>query len=228
MGTSPAPDVVQASGDCPLHVAVRSMRIPLFVWMVEFGGFSSGLVIKNVENTDPMKHLKKAQGLLKKMAAYRKKVAKADKKGAAKPPMPAAIVPPPPPPEDPRPLAEQMATQKPGSTQAYLMEEPVYVKFHEVPAPPPEPKGKKGKKGKGGKAKKEKVIPPPPFSCTLDQALEIDRTEGKGAPYIGEQLKNLAKKYEDEKKNFEKEKKAAADAAAKAAKDKEAAKGKKK
>ena len=224
----------KASNDCPLHVAVRSMRIPLFVWMVDFGGFSPGLVMKNIENCDPMKHLKKAQGLLKKMLAYRKKVAKAEKKGAAKPPMPNAIIPPPPPPEDPRPLAEQMATQKPGSTQAYLMEEPRYVNFHEVPAPPPEPKGKKGKKGKGGKAKKEKVIPPPPFSCTLDQALETERTEGKGAPYIGEQLKNLAKKYEEEKKAAEKiaaekaklKAQQEKDAAAKAAKDKEAAKKK--
>jgi len=244
----------QASNDCPLHVAVRSLRIPLFVWMVDFGEFSPGLVMKNVENCDPMKHLKKAQGLLKKMAAYRKKVAKADKKGAAKPPMPAAIIPPPGPPMDhwyhnglggkgeklalPPPLEEQMATQKPGTTQAYLMEDPCYVNYHEVPAPPPEPKGKKGKKGKGGgKAKKEKVIPPPPFVCTLDQALEIDRTEGKGAPYIGEQLKNLAKKYEEEKKAAEKiaaekaklKAQQEKEAAAKAAKDKEAAaKGKKK
>ena len=181
------------------------MRIPLFVWMVDFGGFSAGLVMKNGENTDPMKHLKKAQGLLKKMMAYQKKVAKAEKKGAPKPPKPGAIIPPPPPPEDTRDVATRMATQKAGTTQAYLLEDPCYVNFHEVPAPPPEPKGKKGKKGKGGgKAKKEKVIPPPPFSCTLDQALETERTEGRGPPYIGETLKNLEKKYEEEKKAAEK------------------------
>ncbi|KOO29394.1 ankyrin repeat domain protein [Chrysochromulina tobinii] len=222
----------QASNDTPLHVAVRTLRIPLFVWMVDNGGFSAGMVMKNVENIDPMKHLKKAQGLLKKMQGYQKKVDKADKKGAPKPPMPAAIIPPAPPPPDLRPLAEQMATQKQGSIQAYLMEDPIYVNFHEVPAPPPEPKGKK-KKG-GGKAKKEKLIPPPPFICTLGQALEVERTERRGAPYIGEKLKDMEKKYEEEKKAAEKiaaekaklKAQAEKEAAAKAAKDKPAGKKK--
>ena len=67
----------QNSNDSPLHIAVRQLRIPLFMWMVEHGGFSAGLVMKNVENSDPMKHLKKAQGLLKKMAKFRKKELKA-------------------------------------------------------------------------------------------------------------------------------------------------------
>jgi len=222
----------QASNDSPLHVAVRALRIPLMVWMCEFGGFSAGLVMKNLENVDPMKLLKKAQGLLKKMMGYRKKVLKAQKQGKDPPPKPAAIIPPPPPPEDPRPLAQQMATQKPGSTQAYLMEEPCYVRFNQVPAPPPEPKGKKKKGGKGGKGKKEKVVPPPPFTCTLDQALETDRTEGRGPPYIGEQLKNLAKKYDEEKKVADKiaaekakaKAQAEKDAKAKAEKDKKGGK----
>ena len=127
-----------------------------------------------------------------------------------------------------------MKAQPAGTTQPYLMAEPCYVKYHEVAAPPPEPKGKKGKKGKGGgggkKGKKEKVVPPPPFNCTLDQALENERTEGKGPPYMDEQMKNLAKKYDEEKKAAEKvaaEKKKAAEAKAKEEKAKEAkAKGK--
>jgi len=223
----------QASNDNPIHVAVRALRIPLLIWMVEHSSFGPGLVMKNIENRDPMKLLKEAGKLLKKMMTYRKKVLKAQKVGKDPPAKPNAIIPPPPPPVDPRPLHERIADQKAGTTQAYLMESPCYVKFNQVPAPPPEPKGKK-KKGGGKKGKKEKVVPPPPFTCTLDQALETDRTEGKGPPYISEQIKNLAKKYDEEKKAAEKlaqEKaklKAAAEKDAKAKAEKEkAAKGKK-
>jgi len=130
---------------------------------------------------------------------------------------------------------ERMAQQPPGTTQAYLLESPTYVKFHTTPLPPPEPAAKKGKKGKGKggkKGKKEKVVPPPAFQMGLDEALiRLDPSgSGKGGPKIDECLGNIAKKYEEEKKLAEKLAAEKAKAKAQAEKDAKAkeAKGKKK
>ena len=123
----------------------------------------------------------------------------------------------------PSTLPSLSLSQEPGKTEVYLLEEPTYVKFHTTPLPPPEPAQKKGKKGKGGggkKGKKEKVIPPPPFTCSLDDALENTRLGDKGGKQIDEVIANLAKKYEEEKKAAEKL--AAEKAKAKAQAEKEA------
>jgi len=226
----------QKTNDTPLHVAVRALRVNDMVWMVEYGGFQAGLVLKNNENRDPLKLLKEAKKLLSKMTKYRKKAAKAAKTGKAPPPMPAAILMPPQnlplPDGDAR---ERMGKQLPGKTEPYLLEEPTYVKFHTTPLPPPEPSGKKGKKGKGGggkKGKKEKIVPPPVFTMGLDEALA--RLDNRGGPKIEETVQALAKKYDEEKKVAEKlaaekaKAKAAAEKEAKAKAAKEAEKGKKK
>jgi len=225
----------QKTNDTPLHVAARALRVNDFVWMVEYGGFSPGLVMKNLYNQDPVKLLKECKKLIGAMNKFNKKAMKAAKTGKAAPPMPAKIMMPPqnlPLPEGDQ--REKMNAQLPGKTEAYLLEEPTYVNFHTTPLPPPEPSAKKGKKGKGGgkKGKKEKVVPPPAFQIGLNDALA--RLDGKGGPKIEECIQTIAKKYEEEKKVAEKiaQEKAKAkaqadkDAKAKAAKDKEAAKKK--
>ena len=225
--------LVAKTNETPLHVAVRALRVNDLQWMVEYGGFAPGLVMKSIENRDPVKLLKEAKKHLGKMGKYRKKALKAAKTGREPPEVPKAILPPPPsdPPLDPAvPQREHMARQLPGKTQAYLLDEPTYVTFHTTPLPPPEPAAKKGKKGKGGgkKAKKEKVIPQLPFAMGFDEALL--RLDGKGGPKITEVLANLAKKYEEEKKAAEKVAAEKAKAKAQAEKDAKAkeAKGKKK
>ena len=74
---------VAKTNDTPLHVAVRALRVRDLVWMVEAGGFSAGLVMKNVYNHDVIKHMKEAKKLLSKMSKYRKKALKAAKTGIA-------------------------------------------------------------------------------------------------------------------------------------------------
>jgi len=220
--------LAQKSNDTPLHVAVRAMRISDMVWMVENGGFASGLVLKNNENRDPMKLLKEAKKLLGKMVKYRKKAMKAMKTGKEPPPKPPQIALPPQniplPDGDPR---VRMARQPPGSTQAYWLRDPCYVKWHTTPLPPPDSTGKKAKKAKGSakKGKKEKVAPPPAFALTLDEATA--RLDGKGGGFIDECAKLMQKKYDEEKKAAEKaaaEKAKAKEAKAKEAKAKEAKK----
>lgn len=223
---------VAKTNDTPLHVAVRALRVKDLIWMVEAGGFSAGLVMKNVENRDVIKLMKEAKKLLSKMTKYRKKALKAAKQGKDPPPPPQQIVFPSQYQqvedlEDPR---DKMAKQKPGTTEAYLLHDPGYVNFQTTPLPPPEPSGKKGKKGKGGgkKAKKEKIVPPPVFTLGVDEAVE--RLDGKGGAFIEEAITQISKKYEEEKKAAEKlaqEKAKAKAAAEKEAKAKEA-KGKKK
>ena len=58
---------VSKSNDTPLHVAARALRVDDFVWMVEMGGFSASLVLKNIYNHDPIKLLKEGKKLLGKM-----------------------------------------------------------------------------------------------------------------------------------------------------------------
>ena len=212
---------VEKTNDTPLHVAVRSLRVNDLVWMVEYGGFGAGLVMKNMYNQDPLKLLKECKKLLGAMNKYAKKAAKAAKGNKPAPPVPAKIIMPPqnlPLPEGNQ--REMMNAQLPGQTQPYLLDGPTYVKFHTTPLPPPEPVAKKAKKGKGGgkKGKKEKVVPPPAFQLPLAEALA--RLDGKGGPKIEETLQALAKKYDEEKKAAEKV--AAEKAKAKAAADKEA------
>ena len=118
---------------------------------------------------------------------------------------------------------ERMAQQLPGQTNAYLLEDPCYVNFHTTPLPPPEPKGKKKRGGK--KEKKAKVVPPPVFTLGIDEAL--NRLDGRGGGFIDEALKEMAKKYEEEKKVAEKlaaERKKLEEQKAKDAKAKEAKK----
>jgi len=215
----------QKTNDTPLHVAVRALRVNDLVWMVDYGGFSSALVLKNGENRDPIKLLKEAKKLLGNLAKYRKQAQKAAKTGRDPPAKKANIIFPP----QNLPLPDgdarmRMAAQLPGQTHAYLLEEPTYVKFHTTPLPPPEPKGKKGKK--------EKVVPPPVFTIGLDEA--ESRLDNRGAKKIKEVLEALDKKYQEEKKVAEKiaaekakaKAQAEKEAKAKAAKDKEAAKKK--
>jgi len=221
---------VQKSNDTPLHVAVRALRVNDFLWMSEYGGFSAGLVIKNVYNQDPIKMMKEAKKLLKKLQGYAKKKAKAEKSGKDPPPLPANLVMPPQNvPEPDGNARERMALQLPGQTHAYLLDDPTYVKFHTTPLPPPEPAAKKGKKGKGGgkKGKKEKVVPPPVFIMAFEDAMA--RLDGKGGGKITEVLDAVAKKYDEEKKVAEKiaaekaKAKAQAEKEAKAAAEKEKA-----
>ena len=167
--------LTQKSNDNPLHIAVRGLHVNDLVWMCEYGGFSAGLVMKNIENRDPLKLLKECKKLLSKMSKFRKKAMKAAKTGKPSPPLPANLAMPPQnlplPDGDAR---ERMAAQPPGQTQPYLLEDPTYVQFHTTPLTPPEPGGKKGKKGKGGsgkKGKKEKIVPPPAFVLGLDLSL---------------------------------------------------------
>ena len=84
--------LVAKTNDTPLHVAVRALRVKDLVWMVEAGGFSAGLVMKNNENRDVIKLMKEAKKLLGKMAKYRKKALKAAKQGKDPPPPPPQIV----------------------------------------------------------------------------------------------------------------------------------------
>ena len=112
---------VQKSNDTPLHVCARALRMNDFQWMVEYGGFSAGLVMKNVYNQDTLKLIKEGKKLLKKMQGYAKKKLKASKSGKDPPPPPPAILFPPqylPPPEgDPR---ERINAQPPGQTPPSL------------------------------------------------------------------------------------------------------------
>jgi ankyrin repeat protein len=220
--------LVAKTNDTPLHVAVRALRVADMMWMVNQAGFSGGLVMKNNEARDPLKLLKEAKKLLSALNKFKKKKEKALKKGGAVPEKPAKIVFPPQnlplPDGDPR---ERMAKQLPGQTEPYLLDEPCYVNFHTTPLPPPEPKGKKKKGGK--KEKKAKVVPPPVFTLGIDEALL--RLDGKGGAFIDEALKEMAKKYEEEKKIAEKlaaERKKMEEQKAKDAKAKEAKGGKKK
>ena len=129
-------------------------------------------------------------------------------------------------------LVEAALTHACGGLVVVVAQDPCYVNFVKTELPPPPPTGKKGKKGKGGggkKGKKEKIVPPPPFTIGFDEA--TSRLNGKGGGYIEEAIKNLAKKYEEEKKAAEKlaaEKKKAQAAAEKEAKAKEAKGAKKK
>lgn len=53
--------LVAKTKDTPLHVAARALHVSDFIWMVELGGFSQSLVLKNVYNHDPLKLLREAK-----------------------------------------------------------------------------------------------------------------------------------------------------------------------
>ena len=64
---------VAKTNDTPLHVAVRDLRVADMMFMVNQGGFSAGLVMKNIEGRDPLKLLKEAKKLLSALNKFRRR-----------------------------------------------------------------------------------------------------------------------------------------------------------